>query len=422
MKKIFYAAVVASVAFASCTKNEVRTVEDNQDRQITFQAVVQKASTKATSTFANSAAYPTDVPFGTFAYFYTTGFDNTAKTYIDNAEVKHIDGKEANVSSPVEGWTTNPAYYWPKQGYLTFYSYSPYSINGDDPNNPNVTCNISETGNQGIAITKWDVDKNQTVDVMIADRIDNLQNNTSNANNTGWNGVPTVFRHKLAQVVDFKLQTDENYAKIDEGSQNTVGSKQFFVNEIEIYNVKHEARFESGIRPGDGTSGTSIGKWSAWTDSYLSYNWYFNNNNESVNEFTYTGNTCPKTGQSPNLASGDYFNIKDYGYLLVMPQDFTASVLSDTSTQPLGNTPFIKFVYTIRTWWGNQATDSDSFTDEKVTVYQTLAAIHGSTDDDPKGWEINKRYTYTIQVGLNQIYWAPSVENWVDVDGGSVTF
>lgn len=412
MKKVIYFAVVASVAFASCTKNEVRTVEDNQDRQITFQAVVHKASTKA---LISDNAYPSNGPsFGTFAYFYTTNFSNTAETYIYNAEVSNTTTAENG-----NAWTTNPAYYWPKQGYLTFYSYSPYSINGADPSSPNVTCNIAESGNQGIAIVKWDVDANQTVDVMIADRIDNQR---ANGTNGGWNGVPTIFRHKLAQVVDFKLKTTENYAKINEAGNNTVGSKQFFVNEIEIYNVKHEARFESGNRPGDGTSGTSIGKWSILDGaSVKGYSWYQSASTD-VAEFTSTESSCPKSGKHPNLSSGDYYDIATNGYLLVMPQDFTGSTLVDTSTYPTGNTPFIKFVYTIRTWWGNEATNPNSYTDEEVIVYQTLAAIHGSTDADPKGWEINKRYTYTIQVGLNQIYWAPSVENWEDTSASSITF
>lgn len=400
MKKVIYFAVVASVAFASCTKNEVRPVEDTQDRQITFQAVVHKASTKA---LLNTNSYPSDGPsFGTFAYL---GSD----TYINNAEVKNMTS-----ATSAYAWTTDPAYYWPKQGSLTFMSYSPYSICDE----ATVTCDISSSApDQGIVIPNWDVDKHQTVDVMIADRKDHQQ---ANGNNGGWNGVPTVFRHKLAQVVDFKLNTTENYAKIDGGGLNTVGSKQFFVNEIGIYKVKHEAKFVSSNAP----SNTSIGEWSAWSDSYLSYDWSLNNNNGPVNEFTYTdaGTTCPKTGQSSNLSSGDYYNIKDYGYLLVMPQNFTGSTLVDTSTPPTGNTPFIKFVYTIRTWWGNQVDKPNSYTDEQVTVYQTLAAIHGSTDSYPKGWEINKRYTYEIKVSLDQIYWAPSVENWEDATAPSFTF
>lgn len=405
MKKVIYFAVVASVAFASCTKNEVRTVEDNQDRQITFQAVVHKASTKATGTFADNASYPTTETFGTFAYL------DVSSTYINNAEVKNT----TNATSG-DAWTTDPAYYWPKQGSLTFMSYSPYSI----CNETTVTCDISNPSLEGIVIPNWDVDKHQTVDVMIADRIDNQNSNTTNASGTSWNGVPTVFRHKLAQVVDFKLNTTENYAKIDGGGLNTVGSKQFFVNEIGIYKVKHKAKFVSSNAP----SNTSIGEWSAWSDSYLSYDWYLNNNNGPVNEFTYTdaGTTCPKTGQSSNLSSGDYYNIKDYGYLLVMPQNFTGSTLVDTSTPPTGNTPFIKFVYTIRTWWGNQETEPKSYTDETVTVFQTLATIHGSTETAPKGWEINKRYTYTISVSLDQIYWAPSVADWGDASVGNIEF
>ena len=45
MKKFFYLAVAACAALAACSKNEVTPVD--VDQQITFQAVVNKASTKA---------------------------------------------------------------------------------------------------------------------------------------------------------------------------------------------------------------------------------------------------------------------------------------------------------------------------------------------------------------------------------------
>ena len=45
MKKVLFFALAAGVALAACTKNEVRPVE--VDQEITFQAVVNKASTKA---------------------------------------------------------------------------------------------------------------------------------------------------------------------------------------------------------------------------------------------------------------------------------------------------------------------------------------------------------------------------------------
>ncbi|MGM9736600.1 MAG: fimbrillin family protein [Candidatus Cryptobacteroides sp.] len=419
MKKFIYLAVVASLAFASCTKNEVRTVDDTQNRQITFQAVVNKASTKA---LINGTSYTKDDPsFGTFAYFYGSGesFSSSAKTYIDNAEVK-------NTTSATSGnaWTTDPAYYWPKQGKLTFYSYSPYTINGT-AETPNVTCVISGEGDKGIVIAKWDVDANQTVDVMVADRIDNQTANTSNANSTGWNGVPTVFRHKLAQVVDFKLNTSTDYAKKDgESGKHVAGSKQFFVNEISINSVKHEGKFVSGVKPGDGQSETSIGAWSDLeTEKYKSYTWFEQANNASAdgesvvaNEFKYASSeatsSCPKNGKSSD-SSSDLYDIKTNGYLLVRPQLFEDQTISGT---PSGEThEYIKFVYTIRTWYGTQTDSGEQpCSDEKVTVYKSLANIHGSTAETKKGWEINKKYTYTLTVGLDQIYWAPSVENWAN--------
>ena len=413
MKKVIYFAVVASVAFASCTKNEVRTVEDTQDRQITFQAVVHKASTKA---LIDNTAYPSDGPsFGTFAYFYPNTFLTETKPYIDNAEVKNTTSTTSGLA-----WTTNPAYYWPKQGKLTFYSYSPYQNTG-------VTCDLTN----GITISSWDVDANQTVDVMIADRIDDQH---ANGINGGWNGVPTVFRHKLAQVVDFKLTTNTEYA-ITSGSKHTAGSKQFFVNEISLHQVRHEGKFVSDIQPGKGTdAGTSIGAWSDLSSvTYKDYTWFKQAVNSSTgsateakNEFTYKTSDlfpCPKNGKSEE--SGDYYNIADYGYLLVRPQLFSKNTFENENANPEeGAKEYIKFVYTIRTWYGTQTDSGDQpYSDETVIVYKTLADIHGSTDADPKGWEINKKYTYTIVVsGLDQIYWAPSVENWEDTSASSITF
>lgn len=390
MKKFFYFAVVASVAFASCTKNEVRTVEDTQDRQITFQAVVNKASTKATGTFANTVSYPTTETFGTFAYFNNGSetFPNDVDVYINNAEVKHLDGKVANESTPVAGWTTTPAYYWPKQGSLTFFSYSPYTISSS------VSCNTT----YGIIITDWDVDNNQTVDVMVADRQTNL---TENDDNAGWVGVPTIFRHKLAQVVDFKLKTTSDYS----GSATpAAGSKLFYINEISINAVQYKGTFTSGQEP----SSSSIGSWAnnANTKKYI---WYASDANTEANKFGVTEASAPK---SDDVTTNSYVKTNDY--LLVIPQAFgTNANASDVNVEPSTGAAYIKFVYTIRTYFGDGATD---YTDEKVTVYKDLKSLNTS------GWEINKRYTYKIEVSLNQIYWAPSVENWTDANAASVTF
>ena len=366
MKAKFYLiAAAACAALAACSKNEVAPVD--VDQEITFQAVVNKASTKA---LINDATYPTNLPFGSFAYFYPSSFGTDTKLYINNAEVK-------NNSSATSGsaWTTDPAYYWPKNGKLTFYSYSPYETLKSI-----VTCDTSN----GIVISDYDVNANQTVDVMIADRKDDQQANGSNASYTG---VPTIFRHKLAQVVDFKIRTKQNYA-IGTLSTPAIGDKFFFLNKITIGNIAYKGNFKSGVNP----SSSSIGEWTKTTDRISTpYTWYESTTTEAT-PFANNDVTSPKNAN---------------GYLLVLPQTMT-----DKGSNSITSVEYLELKYTIRTFWG---TNASNYSDESVTQLIDLKTVSSA-------WEINKKYTYNITVGLDQIYWAPSVEVWENGSTSTIEF
>lgn len=367
MKKVLFFALAAGVALAACTKNEVRPV--NVDQEITFQAVVDKAATKG-GTFDNGVTYPLDRPFGTFAFFYTShdGYTKDAPKYIDNAKVENTSG--ANSGS---AWTTNPKYYWPKQGYLTFMSYSPY-----ESLKTKVTCAPTDNALAEIKITDWDVNANQDVDIMIADRVDNLK---ANGNNAGYNGVPTVFRHKLAQLVNFSVQTKEDFRNLKAGAPQA-GSKLFFLKKIEIQDIVTNGTFSSGVKPSNEADAIGI-----WTNvdplAKKNYTWYENTANPLVQGGDYEFNTTAVTLSSGTIASN--------GYLLVRPQTFAAS-----------DNKKIEITYVIRSY-----TSASAYSDE--TVVQSFN-IHSATPS----WDINKKYSFTITVDLNQIYWAPSVENWED--------
>lgn len=370
MKKVLFFVLAAGVALVACTKNEVKPVE--VDQEITFQAVVDKAATKA-GTFDNGVTYPIDRPFGTFAFFYTSsdGYTKDAPKYIDNAKVE-------NTSSATfgEAWTTNPKYYWPKQGYLTFMSYSPY-----DKLNSIVTCEAATDALAEIKIPNWDVDANQDVDIMIADRVDNL---TANGNNAGYTGVRTVFRHKLAQIVKFSVQTKEDFGNLDANGDPQAGSKLFFLQKIEIQNIVTNGTFSSGVKPSNEAG--AIGIWTNAENSVTKpYTWYNNTATtlEQGKEYEFNKNTAVA------LSSGD---IKTNGYLLVRPQTFAEN----------DNSKKIKITYVIRSY-----TSATAFSDETVVQWFN---IHSATPS----WDINKKYSFTITVDLNQIYWAPSVENWED--------
>lgn len=367
MKKVLFFVLAAGVALVACTKNEVKPVE--VDQEITFQAVVDKAATKA-GTFDNGVKYPTDRPFGTFAFFYTSsdGYTKDAPKYIDNAKVEN---KRSAISG--EAWTTNPKYYWPKQGCLTFMSYSPYEDLYDI-----VTCAPTNNALAEIKIPNWDVDAHQEVDIMIADRVDNLR---ANGSNDDYTGVPTVFRHKLAQIVKFSVKTKYDFGNLNSGAPQA-GSKLFFLKKIELQDIVTNGTFSSGVKPSNEAG--AMGVWTpASTPADNDYTWYENTADPLVQGGDYEFNTTEVA-----LSSGD---IKTNGYLLVRPQTFAEN-----------DSKKIKITYVIRSY-----TSATAYSDEEVV--QSFN-IHSATPS----WDINKKYSFTITVDLNQIYWAPSVEDWED--------
>lgn len=369
MKNWIIVAAFASAILAGCTKNEVRV--DMPDQAISFTTAVGANSTKA---MIDDTAYPTDETFGTYAYYLPTGQTwsgnaGDAKLYIPQREVKYT----AAPSTSGYNWTTETLYYWPSAGSLTFFSFSPWSIN------TSVECNTTD----GIEITGWDVDANQTVDVMVADV---AADRTANEENGGYKGVPTVFRHKLSQIVAFKFNTDKDYTNGNGDGTWAAGDKQIVVTGISINSIATKGTFTSGLN----TSGTELGDWTGH-DVDKSYTWY---NSDVTGGTTIIYDSTPSsytTAVTPNQAPATN------GYLLVLPQTF-------------GDTETITLNYTIKTYNGTD------WVNDVVTKSIKLKDIHAASG----AFEMNKKITYNFTIGLNQIYWAPSVVNW-DEESHAVT-
>ena len=89
-------------------------------------------------------------------------------------------------------------------------------------------------------------------------------------------------------------------------------------------------------------------------------------------------------------------------------------------------------------WTGNQTvttTVADVYTSDVILIPQELSGVTATvtyTITNPGGvtlnetatltlgtseWEIGKRYNYTLNLGLNEIYFSPEVEAWTDVNG-----
>ncbi len=373
VKKVFLFALSATLMLAGCSKTEVASVKEGSD-VISFQTIVGSQKTKA---LINSQVYPTDETFGTFAYFNASGttFPTDAEVYIPESEVKYVPAS----GSTAAYWSTDTKYYWPKQGTLAFFSYSPY-----DELNAVTDCDVTN----GITISNWDVDAKQTTDVMVADAVSGKSYNESNG---GYQGVPTVFRHKLAQIVKITFKTDKTYNTNAEASA-AVGDKFFYVNSVKINNLDYTGKYVSGNQ----VSGTKQGTWTVTNGSNKrSYTWYSAGTGDGV-----------AFGETAVEVAANKLTDNTQKYLLLLPQSLpTAAAAADTKN--------IEITYTIKTCNGKDTT-GPTFTSE--TVHKTISfyQIHGGTAAAVPSWAINTRYSYTFTVGLDQIKWAPSVVDWTD--------
>lgn len=303
-------------------------------------------------------AFDTNHKFYSYAYFLKKG-----KTWDANhAEAEAYIDKAliAHESSPSGNyWAAADTYYWPKQGSLTFFAWTDDTAAPSVGTEPDVK--VSCAPNTGIKIENYSVMDNPNKDILVAEIAKDKKSNES-ATGTWEKGVPTVFRHALAKV-EFKVNKKTNYPNVT-----------FKVKSITLNGVSTKGTFTQGSP--DETTGW---KWSDWAET----------NNLTVFSST-AGKEVTKTAE-PAPAEFDALNSGDYS--IVLPQDFDAI---STST--------LTIVYDI-------ITTSTSFT-ETVTETKALNAIY--TDN----WKSKKKYVLGITLGLNEIYWDPSVEAW---ENGTIT-
>lgn len=378
MKKSILLAAAAIAVLAGCSKVEVKSVDEAPAR-ISWNAVVGKHSTKAP---VEGTTFSTGLSFKTFAFYNANGttWPVEASLYIDNQEVNYYTAAVAPFVP--NSWHTLTANYWPKQGSLTFFSYS-------FANNPvSFTGNLTCTAADGLKLVGYDVNEtgNKNSDFMVADiQTDQRQNTTSAA--SAEKGVPTIFRHALTQIVGFYVTTEGDY----KGTPLAAGSKVIDVKSIKIVNAY------------------SKGDYTMTNDAATRREDWINLSESKKYEYT------PVSGKSEALNGTAAELVNDQKIFL--PQKFAASGY----TYPTGasllekslarQTPgykakvaavgHIELNYTIKTY-----TDATHFSEETVTELIALEEIGN--------WGINKKITYNIKIDLssNIIYWDPTVKDW----------
>ena len=361
--KRFGKIAIWSLCFAtltlSCTK--VEQSEPTQ-AQISYN-VVQYTQTKV------AGEYPTNVPFVSSAFYLENGKTwaanhSEAKPYIENAIISY----DATRNS----WhDADHAYYWPRAGKLTFFSYSPKAIK--DYTQIEIDCN------NGITIPDWDVNDHQDVDIMIAD----VQTDQT-AYQTGgtYTGVPTIFRHALSKISGFTFNLHKDYANGHTSGSYDDGDVVFLLKSIEIKNMPQKGTY-SNVMPSE----SNIGRWTKAADGVYSYTWY-----SSDSEPGSEGTTIPYSPSAPTkiLPKGIPNN-----ELYLLPQPY-----------PPDGGPSLVITYTKRTYTGNNQYDYSNNT-ASVSFYDLFASTNHRL-------VINRNLTFNIvfNIDSNLITWAPDQQPW----------
>lgn len=369
MKKSVFITVLAVVAMASCTKNELKVPATGTDAVISFQPVVANA-TKA-SYITNTSIAPTgdpkssDFQFTVYAW-YTDGAkmtssttSSTAKKYMNAVVVSYSDSHNDKTPGEQGCWSPATTYYWPKNGYLSFDAYAPSTASNDGT--------FSSSVEHGLQIENYTVKElAQQYDLLYSTRTLNKKNSTDGATNNTYDGVDIAFNHALS-AIEVTAKTFANY------------SDAIKLKKITILNAYNKGNFSQGM-----TDAVTKGS-AAWDPS---------NETEYVLFTNDSGVVLDQTGLSSESTPNAISNA------ILLPQKF-----SHTG----GNKVSIRVDYTIK--HGTAELDQYYVVD--------LSSTTGHVGSDPSAsllaWEMGKRYTYNFIFSLDEVYFAPIVDDWTNV-------
>lgn len=351
----------AVAALAACSKNEVVPAVSGENVEISYKV--------APRTKADPQAFDAKNVFASWAYYLPNGRSwdanrTEAKEYISNSEISFNDGVWKN---------KDISYYWPNGGSLTFFAYSLNSSSltnkfGTDThftceNYDNPETHVSQYGISGML----NLDTHPNTDFLVADiAIDkNAHENIYN-----FNGVPTLFKHKLSRV-KFAVKKKSDYP----GATITLNSITFknLVNGMTYTQYRKEEA--KGLIP------------------------------DYISDFGASRSTQEYTKTDFKVSSSTSFDpvpdANEVRYIYI-PQDFK-------SVEEEGKIATIEVKYTV--------TDKEGIS---KTYTKTL-----KVKDIFDSWKIGKRYTFNLMFSLNEINWAPAVGDWeneiknIDIETGN---
>ena len=370
MKKTVFIAALAVVAMASCIKNELKVPSTGSDAVISFQPVVANATKATYLTTANMK--DECASFGVFAWYAepTLVAAGSGSAYMDNVPVTFDDSIDETGSLGSGAWAPSSPYYWPKNGTLSFDAYAPAHAHATTPGAGTGT--VTSAVDKGLKIENYTVAAlaNQ-YDLLYSTRTLDKKKSTDGTNTT-YDGVDIAFNHALA-AIEVTAKTDDDY------------SDAIKLTKITILNAYNKGTFNQGMTTAVSAASPA---WTAADDSEVSYELF--SGNEALSKTALTSATTPAIKNA-----------------ILLPQDFNHTATS--------NKVSIRVDYTIK-----------HGTAELPQYYVVdLSSTTGHVGSEPSAplsaWEIGKRYTYNFIFSLDEVYFAPEVDDWKDVTVDNIT-
>lgn len=359
MKKSFLLAAFAGILLAGCTSDEQTEVATSRtDNPIVFNSPIVNAQTRAAVAGEQPVWDATNSKYiySTSESFHVYGVWSERDLVTWGAATKYMD---TNVSYKENDALDKTKNYWASD--VTYYwpKVGKLSFAAYSP----AECSGTKSyGPTGLTITGFTVDATTAnqYDLMYSERSLNRTNSSqlgSGVTATYKPGVDIQFKHALSSI-KFQAKTSVDYS-------NTI----IRIKKIEIGGTYYKGTFNETVT--DGASYTSSPSWNVDNDIITSNYVAFENE---------TGTTINKTAQP--VQSND---------VILLPQ-----------TLPDGAQ--FTITYTIQSQSSNEITQTATKTIKDLTAT----------------WVMGKRYTYTIEFSLNQIFFTPEVSAWEDQTGGNI--
>lgn len=363
MKKFFIFAVAAVVATAACTKVNV---DNTPDQAITFQVAKYLSQTKADSHGHTSLIDEGYTSFKTWAW-YTPATGTANQAFMDPATVEY--------DATNKYWhATDRSYFWPKTGYVNFFSFAGSIAPTSVALNTSDCCEATYT----------DATIATNSNILAADGAYGFFSNPSATHGLDnvTSGVPTLFRHMLSRVkfdinVDARGVTDNknkwevvvNSAVVKYRNQGTL---------VVSYPATPSISFDADGHPT--AAGTTQAFSAVWTPKSVA-NAELNKVSAAVEPFANGG----ELGTAVELIADS----------VVMPQDLTTTNAT------------IELNYTITHTYNG----ANAIVETVPVAAKTLVSFATPVSQ----WNRNTIYTYHITINPNgEILFDPAVEEWVN--------